>query len=205
MAGRYNAIGSVRREAIPSYGGHVESNLTGGIDTSGVVTATAIPYEGYRFDHWAFEYDGTASLEYPEDLTDPSLTIDNPTGYSSSERGNLKLIAYFVSDGGDGPEPEPTTYTVSTSVTKGRGTTSGDGTYEKGKSCTISATPQSGWEFRKWTDKTTNATIKTNPYTFTVDRDYSFECEFRKKSTGEILYSPSNGGQIIHRGSPMFL
>ena len=61
--------------------------------------------------------------------------------------------------------------------TNGNGTVSGGGTYTEGSSCTITATPSSGYVFDGWILNGTQ-TINTNPYTFTVTDIADFQAVF---------------------------
>lgn len=89
-------------------------------------TVEAIPYEGYQFDRWS---DGG------------SQTHDVTWTYAGQS-----ITAFFT-------KIPTTNYTVTlkSSPTDG-GTTSGGGTFEKGTVKTISATPNSGFRFVKWSD-----------------------------------------------------
>ncbi len=89
-------------------------------------TVEAIPYEGYQFDRWS---DGGSQKH------DVTWTY-----------AGQSITAFFT-------KIPTTNYTVTlkSSPTDG-GTTSGGGTFEKGTVKTISATPNSGFRFVKWSD-----------------------------------------------------
>ena len=89
-------------------------------------TVEAIPYEGYQFDRWS---DGGSQKH------DVTWTY-----------AGQSVTAFFT-------KIPTTNYTVTlkSSPTDG-GTTSGGGTFEKGTVKTISATPNSGFRFVKWSD-----------------------------------------------------
>lgn len=89
-------------------------------------TVEAIPYEGYQFDRWS---DGGSQKH------DVTWTY-----------AGQSITAFFT-------KIPTTNYTVTlkSSPTDG-GTTSGGGTYEEGTVRTISATPNSGFRFVKWSD-----------------------------------------------------
>ncbi len=71
------------------------------------------------------------------------------------------------------------TYTVSaSSANTSMGTVSGGGEYEEGTTATVTATPKSGYKFKKWSDGTTK-----NPYTFTVTKDVTLTAYFEKESS----------------------
>ena len=66
------------------------------------------------------------------------------------------------------------TYTITTSVTpSGSGTVTGGGTYEYGKTVTLTATPNTNYEFIKWSDENTD-----NPRTITVTEDKTYTAIF---------------------------
>ena len=89
-------------------------------------TVEAIPYEGYQFDRWS---DGGSQKH------DVTWTY-----------AGQSITAFFT-------KIPTTNYTVTlkSSPTDG-GTTSGGGTFEKGTVKTISATPNPGFRFVKWSD-----------------------------------------------------
>jgi len=79
--------------------------------------------------------------------------------------------------------------TVSASPTEG-GTVTGDGTYEKGASATVTAAPASGYQFVKWT-KDGNEVSKNNPYTFTVTEDTALTAVFERQPAQSLSVSPA--------------
>ena len=58
-------------------------------------------------------------------------------------------------------------------TTSGSGTTTGSGKYAAGTQVTISANPNSGWAFSKWSDGNTSRSRQ-----LTVDKDYTLEAQF---------------------------
>ena len=73
-----------------------------------------------------------------------------------------------------------TYYTVSLICDDSQGWVTGDGTYKKGTSVTISASPwtDSGYEFKRWSDGNTD-----NPRTLTVTKNLTLTAEFTQKIT----------------------
>lgn len=63
-----------------------------------------------------------------------------------------------------------TNVTIST-ATDGHGTATGGGTYNVGDSVTLSASPNSGYEFYQW--QSDGSTYSSNPYTFTVTQTFA--------------------------------
>lgn len=69
-----------------------------------------------------------------------------------------------------------TLYDYTLSVTSdGNGTVSGGGTYEKGKSVTLTATPNSGYTFKQWSDGNTSASR-----TITINGDATYTAVFER-------------------------
>ena len=125
----------------------------GGEYLEGTVTIIkAIPDNGYKFVRWS---DG--NTENPR-----SITVDN----------NLTLTAIIEKDENQSSEPDKYTITLSAE----NGTVSGGGTFSKGASIQILATPNSGFHFVKWSDGN-----KDNPRTITVNRNIELTAEISDK------------------------
>ena len=88
---------------------------------------------------------------------------------TDSEQDTLEWIDNFR--GGD-PDPEEFTITVIPST---GGTVTGGGTYEEGQSVTLTATPNSGWTFVKWSNEVTD-----NPYSFTASENLTISAIFEE-------------------------
>ena len=113
------------------------------------VTLTATPKSGYRFVKWS---DGSTA---------------NPYTFKATK--DVTLTATFE-------KIPPTTYTITvTSANTTMGTVSGGGTYEEGKTVTLTATPKSGYRFVKWSDGTA-----ANPYTFKATKNVTLTANFDK-------------------------
>ena len=67
-------------------------------------------------------------------------------------------------------------YTVTVNVDNTMGTVTGAGEYAPDATCTLTATPNAGYEFVNWTNGTT--TITDNPYTFNVTGDVTLTANF---------------------------
>lgn len=105
------------------------------------VTLSPSPAEYYVFDKWT---------------EGESVFTANP--YTFTAEKNRSLTANF----------RLKTYTVSTGVApQNSGTVTGAGTYDAGKSATVTATPATGYHFVNWTEGDT--VITENPYTFPVN------------------------------------
>ena len=76
-----------------------------------------------------------------------------------------------------------TYYTVSASASPSNGgTVSGAGSYASGATCTLVATPASGYEFTKWTKNGTQVSTNAS-YSFTVNANATYVANFTEVST----------------------
>lgn len=116
-------------------GGTVSGAGTYNVGSTATIKAT--PNSGYRFVKWS---DGNTSA---------TRTITKTTSDIYANVTNLSYTAVF----------EKITYTLTTAVSpEGAGTVTGGGTYEHGKTATLTATPKTGYKFVKWSDGNTSAT-----------------------------------------------
>ena len=120
----------------------------GNYDYLSYATLQATPANGCRFDRWSDgDTNATRRIQVTADGT---------------------FTAYFVAG--------PRTYTLTVlSGNSAMGTVSGGGTYTAGTQATISATPNSGYEFVMWNDGLT-----ANPRTVTMNGDMTFTATFRQ-------------------------
>lgn len=94
------------------------------------------------------------------------------------------------------------TYTIAVSANpSGSGSVTGGGTYEQGRSCTVTATAAIGYNFQKWTEN--GSQVSTNAaYTFTVSANRNLVAVFQAGSyTIGASASPSSGGTVSGAGS----
>lgn len=135
-------------------GGTVSGAGTYEVGSSATIKAT--PNSGYRFVKWS---DGNTSA---------TRTITKTTSDISANVTNLSYSAVF----------EKITYTITTAVSPtGTGTVTGGGTYEQGKTATLTATPNTGYKFVKWSDGNTSA---TRTVTVTANATYTAIFEIDK-------------------------
>ena len=83
------------------------------------------------------------------------------------------------------------------------GTVTGGGAYNSGATCTLTATPASGYEFLKWTKN--GAVVSTNPsYSFTVTENASYTAVFGEPSVNYYTIatnvSPAGAGTVEGAG-----
>ena len=144
-------------------------------------TVTATPNSGYTFSGW--KVNGT--------------TVSNNASYTFNVTANRTLVANFTA------MPQQYTVSVSASPTNG-GTVSGGGTYTQGQSCTVTATPNSGYTFSGW--KENGVTVSSNAnYTFTVNANRTLVAQFTalppEQFTISVSASPTNGGTVSGGGT----
>ena len=154
---------SVTVSANPIEGGSASGGGEGyHLGQLSTVEATANP--GYCFYNWTI--DGTV------------VSIDNP--YTFAVTGDMELVANFGT---------PIAINVTADPSNG-GTVTGGGGYGPNHSCTITAVPNPGYVFTKWTKGTsTSYTSYLSSYTFTVTN----------YSAGDYIahFEPINNGVAI--------
>lgn len=166
---------SINISANPSNGGTVTGGGTYEQGQSCTVRATA--NNGYTFVNW----------------TENGTQVSANANYTFTVNGNRNLVANFT---------QQNTYTINAGVTPtGAGTVTGDGTYQQGQSCTLRATPATGFTFQKWTKNGTQ--VSTNAtYTFTVTESATFVAHFQLMTyTISASASPSSGGSVTGGGN----
>jgi hypothetical protein len=157
----YTFILSANRNLVANFSQFVvstSSNPTAGGTTSGggtfasgtSVTVTATPNVGYAFTKW----------------TENGNQVSTNASYTFILSANRNLVANFSQ------------FVVSTSSnpTAG-GTTSGGGTFASGTSVTVTATPNVGYAFTKWTENGILVSTKAS-YTFPVNQNRSLVANF---------------------------
>ena len=169
---------TVSVSANPSNGGTVTGSGTFTYGQNCTITATAA--DGYTFINW----------------TENDSFVSSDASYTFSVTANRNLVAQFTAN------PQPIyTITVSANPTNG-GTVMGVGTYQEGQSCTVLATPATGYTFDKWTEN--GSVVSTNAnYTFTVTDNRTLVAHFAAIPTFTISVSasPTNGGTVSGGGT----
>ena len=173
--------------SLPSYTVTVSSNSTAGGTVSGggtynygdICTLTATPATGYIFYHWK---KGTQ-------------VVSTNASYSFVVTESASYVAQFQQ------QSQPQNYTISVSANPSNGTVSGSGTYDYGQTCTLTATPNSGYTFINWTEN--GIVVSTSAsYTFTVNSNRTLVANFSLKSyTISASASPTAGGSVSGAGT----
>lgn len=159
---------------IPTNSGTVTGTGSYACGTS--VTLLAIPATGYHFLNWS----------------ENSAVISTNISYTFSLAANRVLTANF----------EINKYPISVNIDPlNCGTVTGTGTFSHGTSVTLTAVPELGYHFVKWTEA--GADISTNlNYTFTATRSRSLVATFEINSYSiSATTDPPGSGTITGTGS----
>ena len=145
-------------KAQPAEGGTV-TPASGQYDFGRSVTLKATAAEGYDFVRW---------LENDKAMSDSSTYVYTP-------QGNADLTAVFT--------PKYFDVTISYNEKGGSVTGGGTGRYAYGTELTLTAIPQSGWQFDGWVID--GKTVSTEPSTsFNVQRSMTIQTVFTELPTG---------------------
>ena len=171
------------------YEGEGTATATPRGDGTGSWDIVATPAAGWAFDHWVMWYQWEGYSEYRPDYANPTEVSDS----ISDQLNGIVCRAYFYN-----ATPLFHTVTVVADPTNG-GTVSGSGSYEAGTSCTITATPKTGWTFTGWTSSKGGSDSDAS-HTFTVEGDVTWTAHFTQTTyTVAVVASPANGG-TMHGG-----
>ena len=160
----------------PTEGGRVTG--AGSYEENKYCTLNAIPNQGYDFVNW----------------TENGNPVSTNANYTFKVTQNRNVVAHFAKQ----------KFTISLSASpSGGGTVSGDGEYDYGQSCTVSATAASGYTFSEWTEDGTQVSTNAN-YTFTVTGNRTLVAHFTELQGDEynvnVSANPSEGGTVTGGG-----
>jgi hypothetical protein len=159
---------TISTSASPAEGGTANG---GGLFAQGAsVTVTATPAAGFVFVNWK---QGTA-------------TVSSTPGYTFTVTTSRALTANFIVDTGT------RTISTSSSPTEG-GAIVGAGTYLAGSECTLAATPNANYVFKRWQTGGTTVSTSAN-YTFTVSASQAYTARFARIYPVTAISSPLEGG-----------
>ena len=165
---------TINVSANPNNGGTVSGGGTYYEGESCTVRATA--NTGYTFTNW----------------TENGNVVSTNSRYTFIVTGNRTLVANFTMS----------TYTITATADPAiGGTVTGGGTFNQGQSCTLTATPATGYNFVNWTKNgqqvSTNAT-----YTFNVTESATYVAHFQLQSfTISLSANPANAGTVSGDGT----
>ena len=150
--------------------GDVSVSTLGGTST----TLTATANRGYSFNNW------TRSGVSVSSSNPFTFTVQDTASGTINTTANFNTLA---------------SYTISGSVNDPTyGTISGTGSYYSGESCTLTATPNTGYEFVNWTENGTTVS-SDNPYTFTVSGNRTLVCNAVVR-TNPLVVKTNGAGSI---------
>ena len=168
---------TINVSANPTNGGSVTGG--GSYDQGTNCTVRATANTGYTFTNW----------------TENGNVVSTQASYTFTVNGNRTLVANFTQ--------QQFTITATANPNNG-GTVSGSGTFTYGQSCTLTATPATGYNFVRWTKNgqqvSTNAT-----YTFSVTESATFVAQFQLQSCAIFVSAyPVEGGITTGGGSYLY-
>ena len=160
--------------ANPTNGGSVTGGGTYQQGQSCTVSATA--NSGFTFTNW----------------TENGNVVSTNANYTFTVTGNRTLVANFTVQ----------SYTISVSANPVLGgTVSGGGTYQQGQSCTVHATPNTGYTFTNWTENGNVVSTNAN-YTFTVTGNRTLVANFTQQQfTITATADPTSSGTVSGGGT----
>ena len=161
--------------ANPTNGGSVSGGGSYQQGQSCTVHATA--NSGYTFTNW----------------TENGSVVSTQANYTFTVNGNRTLVANF--------QAQPQNYTISVAANPtNAGTVSGGGTFQQGQTCTVHATPATGYTFVRWTENGNQVSTNAN-YTFIVNGNRTLVAQFQGQSYYIATTSnPSDGGTTSGNG-----
>ena len=171
---------TITANASPTSGGTVSGGGT--YNQGATCTLTATPASGYEFLYWK----------------KGNTQVSTNATYSFTVTESATYTAYFQ-------QAAPTQYTITVNANNNAwGTVSGGGQYNAGATCTLHATPASGYQFDSW--KKNGSVVSTNPnYSFTVTENATYTAYFSAEPvtyyTITVNASPSNGGTVTGGGT----
>ncbi len=167
---------------ITTGNGIVTLDPPGGVyDPGTVVTLTAIPDAGWKFVGWE------GVLVFPPDNPVATITMDSDKTVKAHFESTVPKVTLTVDTLGLGHvelNPEPV-----------------DGVYEQGTSVTMTAIPQTNWQFVEWLGDVTGT---VNPVTFTVDSNMQVTASFASVFTQFTLNIETSGlGSVTQNPEPI--
>ena len=164
---------SITASANPTTGGSVSG--AGSYESGASCTLTATANTGYTFTNW----------------TKNGTVVSTNASYTFNVTAAGAYVANFT----------PNSYTINASAnpTDG-GSVTGAGTYNYGTSCTLVATPATGYAFLNWT-KGGNVVSTNAQYTFTVSETAAYVANFASACTITATANPTAGGTVTGAGT----
>ena len=154
------------------------ANTSGTYYYSQNVSLTANPAPGYTCNSYSFTWGNNSSW----------YQYSGPISVPVTQSGTYQL--FF----------QPQTYTL-TVTSDGNGNVTGGGAFEYGSTHIITATPNPGYQFSKWTDANGNTVSTAASYQMTVSGNASYTANFTMTAANiQVSGSPSAGGTVTGNG-----
>ena len=165
---------TISASASPSNGGSVSG--AGTYEEGQSCTLIATPSTGYSFVRW----------------TKNGSQVSTSASYTFTVTENASYVAVFSLN----------SYTITASASPSAGgTVSGGGSYSHGSNCTLTATPNAGYTFLRWTKNGSQVSTSAS-YSFTVTETASYVAVFSQNSyTITASANPTEGGSVSGAGS----
>ena len=166
---------NINVSANPTNGGTVTG---GGTYNQGQqCTVSAIANSGYSFTNW----------------TENGNVVSTNRNYTFIVTSDRTLVANFTA--------QPQNYTISVSANPSNGgSVTGGGTYQQGQSCTVTATPNTGYTFLRWTENGNQVSTNAS-YTFTVTGNRTLVAQFAQQQfTITAIADPSQWAGGVEGG-----
>ena len=160
--------------ADPTVGGTITG--AGTYHYNQICTLSATANEGYSFGYWSKD----------------GVMVSNRPAFSITVTENAHYVAHFMIDN--------YYVTVTANPTNG-GSVTGEGAYQYGETCTVTAFAANGYHFVRWTKNGTQVSTDIE-YTFTVTEDANVVGYFALDQYQiEAVADPTNAGSITGTGS----
>ena len=164
---------TVTASANPSDGGTVSG--AGQYTQGAPCTLTATANTGYTFTNW----------------TENGSVVSTEASFTFAVMDNCSMVANFAAN----------TYTITATADPSEGgIVSGEGEYNQGASCTLTATANTGYTFVNWTKD--GEVVATEPeFSFTVTESATYVAHFSINSyTINAIAEPEEGGTVTGTG-----
>ena len=165
---------AITAAADPTVGGTITG--AGTYHYNQICTLSATANAGYSFGYWSKD----------------GVMVSNRPAFSITVTENAHYVAHFMIDN--------YYVTVTANPTNG-GSVTGEGAYQYGETCTVTAFAANGYHFVRWTKNGTQVSTDIE-YTFTVTEDAELIAYFTLNQYQiEVAADPSNVGSVTGGGS----
>ena len=153
-------------------GGTVNTNVNGEYEEGSLVNIVATANSGYSWWKWSDQdTDADRWIKMDKDVTLVAMFKKNDSG----QGGTTKTYTLKISSAGGGKVNEEA-----------------NKTYEEGEVVSITATPNTGWEFDKWSDENKQASRL-----ITMDKDYTLIAYFKTNLKFKVSITAGSGGKVV--------